>query len=63
MERIDATSLAHGRSLLDTNSAAACEYSNVCHSITNWRLALVRWQDPARLPLTELVGVLAEGNK
>ena len=50
MGRIDATSLAYKGSILATNSAAACENSNRCYSITNWRLPLVRGQDSAGLP-------------
>jgi hypothetical protein len=60
--------LAYERSVLATNPAAAREHSNRCDSITNWRLALVRRQDPARLPpnprhwqaLAKLVGVSAD---
>jgi hypothetical protein len=50
MGRIDAASLAYERSVLATNPAAAREHSNICDSITNWCLALVCRQDPARLP-------------
>jgi hypothetical protein len=50
MGRIEATGLAHERSVLATDSAAAREHSHLCDSFTNWCLALVRGQDPARLP-------------
>jgi hypothetical protein len=50
MGRIEATSLAHERSLLATNPAATCEHSNRCDSVTNWCLALVCRPDSARLP-------------
>jgi hypothetical protein len=50
MGDIEATSLAYERSVLATNPAVARGRFNVRHSITNWRLALVRSQDPARLP-------------
>ena len=50
MGRIDAASLAYGRSVLSTNPAAAREHSNICDSITNWCVALVCRPDPAGLP-------------
>jgi hypothetical protein len=50
MGRIEATSVAHERSVLATNPAATCEHSNICDSVTNWGLALVRRPDAARLP-------------
>ena len=50
MGRLDATSLAHKRSVLATNPAAARGHSHICDSITNWCFSLVRRQDPARLP-------------
>src|ERR1019366_1453768 len=49
MGRIEATTLAHERSVLATNPTAAREHSNVCYSITNWCLALVCRSNPARL--------------
>ncbi len=49
MGRIEATSLAHDRSVRGTNPAAAREHSHLCDPITNWCLALVRGQDSARL--------------
>jgi hypothetical protein len=49
MGRIDAAGLAYEQSVLSTNSAAACEPSNVGDSITNRCVALVRRPDPAGL--------------
>src|ERR1700693_201192 len=50
MGRIEAATLAYERSILATDSAASRQHFNVCDSITNWCLTLVRGQDPARLP-------------
>ncbi len=50
MGRIETARLAHERSVRATNPAAACEHSNRCDSFTTWCLALVRGQDPTRLP-------------
>jgi hypothetical protein len=52
MGRIEAASLADERSVLAKDPAAARGHSNRYHSITNWCLALVRGQNPARLPTT-----------
>ena len=49
MGRIDTTRLAHEQSVLSTDPAAASENSNICDSITNWCLALVRRPDSAGL--------------
>jgi hypothetical protein len=45
-----ATSVADERSILAAHAAASREGSNLHYSITNRCLALVRGQDPARLP-------------
>ena len=50
MGPIESTSLAHQRSVFPTNSAAARKRSDRCDSFTIRGLALVRSQDPARLP-------------
>ena len=50
MGHIEATSLAYERSVQPTNPASAREHPNIYHSITNRCLALVRGQDPARVP-------------
>ena len=42
--------VADERSILATHAAASREGSHLCYSITNRCLALVRRQDPARLP-------------
>jgi hypothetical protein len=47
--RIDATSLAHERSVLERNPAAARGRFNIRDSITNWSFPLVRRSDSPRL--------------
>jgi hypothetical protein len=42
MGHIETTSLAYQRSVLATNAATARGHSNMCDSITNWCLAVVR---------------------
>ena len=63
MGHIDATSVAHERSVLATNPAATCEHSNICDSITNRRLALVRGPNPARLSPTSKALAVAGGTR
>src|ERR1700674_1610274 len=48
--RIETASVAYQRSIYPACPAAAREHHNICYSITNWCLASVRGQDPARLP-------------
>jgi len=50
MGRIQPTSLAHRRHVFAKDPTAARGRFNIGDSITNWCLALVRGQDPARLP-------------
>jgi hypothetical protein len=50
MGRLEATSLAYERSLLEANPAAARARFNIRHSITTWCFALVRGSDSAWLP-------------
>jgi hypothetical protein len=57
--RVDAAGLAHERSVLATNPAAARERFNLCYSGTDWSFPVVRGSDSRRLPpsSTALVGI------
>src|SRR2546423_866916 len=52
VERIHATSMAHERTVFSESPAAISECFDICNSVADWSLALVRKQDSARLSST-----------